>query len=661
VNLAISQLRVSYHDHDHELLALDRVNLELEPGRVTALVGESGSGKTTLGKAVMGLLPANAHEAGCIRVDGEELLGLDEAAMNELRWSKLAMVFQNGAANLNPVYRLLDQVAEPLIQTNHLPAQEAREKARQALAQMGLDPELGERYPHELSGGQVQRGLLAMALILDPSLIILDEPTASLDAFSKSFVTSMIRGLKSRGKAILLISHDLDLAARLADEAAVLYLGQVMERLPGCDLLQHPRHPYTLALARSFPGMDAVRDLGGIRGDAFFRIMHSHARENGRSHSHAHVDAPQAEHENGHAPPRGCIFQPRCTQAVPECSQGEVELQASGAHSVRCLRGGIADILRLEEVAKSYGRVKALKPTSLTLKSGEVFCLVGETGSGKSTLAMIAAGAFLPDKGERTFEGRDMDERLKKERRLMARRIGIIYQNPAEAVSHRLNVFDLVAEPLHIQQRGLSKAELQDRVLAALTDVHLSTSPEFLKRYPHELNMGAIQRLCLARALVHRPRLLIADEPTSSLDPSVQAKVLKMLMDLQIEKGLTMLFVTHDIGLARKVGDRIGVMLAGGLVEVGPAARVMRRPGHPYTKLLLDAARGLGEWRPESTKPASGAAEHCAFAGRCTRINRVCGQPLEAAVNLDGGRHLAWCCNPFTEFEERPAESELPT
>jgi peptide/nickel transport system ATP-binding protein len=655
VKLAISQLQVSYLDHDHELLALDRVNLELMPGRVTALVGESGSGKTTLGKAVMGLLPPNARAKGNILLDGKDILGLDEQVINGLRWSRMAMVFQNGAANLNPVHRLLDQVAEPLIHTNQVPARHARELARQALAGMGLDPELSGRYPHELSGGQVQRGLLAMALILDPALIILDEPTASLDAMSKSFVASVIKDLKARGKAILLISHDLELASRLADETVVLYLGQVMESLPGSSLLEHPRHPYTLALARSYPGMDAVRDLGGIRGDAFFRILHSHARENRPTHSHAHVASPQAEHENGHPPPQGCIFQPRCTQALPECARGEVDFAARGGHLVRCVRGGIADLLELEGVAKSYGRVKALRTTNLTLKAGEVFCLVGETGSGKSTLAMIAAGAQEPDKGKRIFEGRDMDDWLKKERLLLARRVGIIYQNPADAVSHRLKVFDLVAEPLRIQERGLPQMEVQKRVLAALGDVHLSTSPEFLKRYPHELNMGAIQRLCLARALVHRPRLLIADEPTSSLDPSVQAKVLKMLMDLQTEKGLTMLFVTHDIGLARKVGDRIGIMLAGRLVELGPAARVMRRPGHPYTKLLLDAAKGLDGNEAGPFEHAEAAGLHCPFAWRCARISPLCNHPLAEAANLDGGRHLAWCCNPYRKSEVQPA------
>lgn len=643
----IKNLSVSYMDQNHALLALDQVDISLEPGQVTCLVGESGSGKTTLGKAVMGLLPENAQANGSVLLGGKDILGAGEAELNALRWSQMAMVFQNGVDNLNPVHRLLNQVAEPLIQKTACSAREAKEKALQALADMGIDPDQAQRFPHELSGGQVQRGLLAMALVLDPPVLILDEPTAALDAMTKRFVAWVIQDLKKRGHSILLITHDLDLAGQIGDEIAVLYLGKVMEHLPGRDLRYHPRHPYTLALSRSFPGMEAVRDLGGIRGDAFYRMVHSHAPGEDQAHSHIHVATPQAVHEDGHAPPQGCLFQPRCTQALPYCRQGEVPLIGSGGHRVRCLRGGIADMLSLQGVAKSYGKVRALQPTDLTLKAGEFFCLVGETGSGKTTLAMIAAGALKHDQGNRSFDGRDMDHLIKHGYRSLAHRIGVIYQNPAEAVSHRLSVFDIVAEPLRIQDRGMPKDEVRSRVLGALHDVHLSTSPEFLKRHPHELNMGAIQRLCMARALVHGPSLMIADEPTSSLDPSVQAKVLKMLLDLQLEKGLTMLFVTHDIGLARKVGDRIGVMLAGRLLEMGPAAQVINHPGHPYTRMLLESARQLGEIAPSPPSGQNGADSACPFFHRCGQSSQDCREPMSAPAKLADGGHWAWCRHPL--------------
>jgi peptide/nickel transport system ATP-binding protein len=595
----IHNLTVQYTEDDHSLLALDRVDLTLTPGRITALVGESGSGKTTLGKAVMGLLPDNAGISGEILVGNDNLLALDEERMTPIRWETVSMVFQNGAASFNPVHRLVDQVAEPLIQRG-TPKRQALDLAGTRLTDMGLAPDLASRYPHELSGGQVQRGLLAMSLILDPPVLILDEPTAALDAVTKSFVARVIQDCRARNKSVLLITHDLDLAGALADETAVLYLGQVMEYLPGRHLMERPAHPYTLALARAFPTMEAVRDLGGIRGDAFYRMVHAHAADNGRPHVHTHVAAPDAYHEGGHAPPEGCLFKPRCTQAIPACAIGTVEMEITpdGDHRVRCIRGGIAKILEFTQVAKSYGKVTALHPTDLTLMAGEVFCLVGETGSGKTTLAMIAAGAVRPDQGTRTFQGRDMDQWMKKNPTSLAPSIGIIYQNPAESVSHRLTVFEIGAEPLRIHNTAADEAEVKDRVRSALSDVRLSSAPEFLKRYPHELNMGAIQRVCLARALVHEPDLLIADEPTSALDPSVQAKVLKMLLNLQIEKGLTLLFVTHNIGLARKVADRIGVMAGGRMVETGAAARIIHHPEHDYTRTLIQSARGLNAPRP---------------------------------------------------------------
>lgn len=647
MNVDISRLTVTYHDDGHALLALDHVDLRLRPGRVTALVGESGSGKTTLAKAVMGLLPDNARINGDILADGRQMAGLGETEMNQWRWRSAAMVFQNGAATLNPLHRVLDQVAEPLIQRDGQSRFTARARARTRLMDIGLHEDHLRRYPHQLSGGQIQRVLMAMAMILDPPVLILDEPTASLDAMTRSFVAGVIDDLRGRGKTILLITHDMDLAGHLADDIAVLYLGQIMETLPAQDLFQNPRHPYTLALVRSYPSMDAARDLGGIRGDAYYRVVHAHACTEDLDHSH--VAVPDAEHRVDHAPTQGCLFQPRCTQAIPPCGSGTIPMTPQGSHGVRCLRGGIAQLLAFEGVAKAYGSVRALRPIDLALFCGEVFCLVGETGSGKTTLAMLAAGALRPDSGRIRFDGRDMGSAQQQR----IQEIGMIHQNPSEAVSHRFTVFDIVAEPLRIQrnQAGIrnrkpSKEDIRQRVFRALRDVHLSTEPEFLKRYPHELNMGAIQRLCLARALVHHPKLLIADEPTSALDPSVQAKILKMLLALQTEKGLTMLFVTHDIGLARKIGDRIGVMLAGRLVESGPAIEVLNRPAHPYTRMLIRGATSPDAFSlGASTAQIEEKPGDCPFARRCAYADGACRQE-QPCVPLKGGRHLVRCCHP---------------
>jgi oligopeptide/dipeptide ABC transporter ATP-binding protein len=645
VKVTIDELSVTYRANDHSLLALDQVGLCLLPGRITALVGESGSGKTTLGKSLMGLLPDYAEVSGSVRLDGQDIVGAGEASLNKIRWSRAAMLFQNGAANLNPVLRIIDQVAEPLIQHGRAGKTEATLEAEKALDRMSIHPSLARRFPHELSGGEIQRALLAMTLIMDPEVLILDEPTAALDAMTKAFVSRIILGARNQGKAVLLITHDLDLARNIADDLVMLYLGQVMETLPAKDLLLNPLHPYTLALGRSYPSLEIHRDLGGIRGDAFYRVIHRHSEKNGVLRPHAHVIGAGSSHEDGHLPPKGCLFQPRCTQSVSECSEKAVPLLDAGTHQVRCVRGGIATRLELEQVSKRYGDVAALGPTDLAFRAGEIFCLVGETGSGKTTLAMIAAGVLQPDQGRRVFEGRDMDRWIKEEYRSLARKIGVIYQNPAEAVSHRFSVFDMVAEPLKIQKQSRDNEEIRKRVLRALADVHLPTEPDFLSRYPHELNMGALQRVCIARALVSEPAMVVADEPTSSLDPSVQAKVLKMMLDLQIEKGLTMLFITHDLGVARKIGDRIGVMLAGRLVETGPTVQVIGRPAHPYTRLLIASARG--EIAAASAGPGWPNTNACPFAARCDQVQERCAEVFPEQVSLEEGRHLAWCHYPL--------------
>ena len=623
MSLMIKDFSVVYRDGDHSIQAVEEVCLEIKAGQCLALVGESGSGKTTLGKACLGLLPENAATEGRIFLNNREIDFQDEQALNRMRWKKMSMVFQNGAMSLNPAYRIIDQVAEPVMDKEGTNGKEALKRAAHALLHIGLPEECHGRYPHQLSGGQVQRSLLAMAMILDPEILIMDEPTSALDALYKGFVGGIIRDYKERGKGILLITHDLEFAVRHGDEMAVLYLGQIMETLPAGEMLSNPLHPYTMALGRSYPTMNTARDLGGIRGDAFYRLVHQHGRLNEAQYHHSHIQIPESSHLNGHAPPTGCLFQGRCTQAIEPCKTGIVTLEAIARHQVRCLRHGIVTSFAFEGVTKRYGPVTALNPTDLELKAGELLSLVGETGSGKTTLAMIAAGVIRQDRGRRIFEDRDMDEWLKKDAKSMAERIGVIYQNPAESISHRFTVYDAVAEPLNIHNVGKDKTEKREMVKSVLADVHLSTDDVFLGRYPHELNMGALQRICIARALVLSPSLLIADEPTSALDPSVQAKVLKLLLDLQTERGLTMLFVSHDMALARKISDRIGVMLAGGLVELGQASLVLSRPAHPYTKMLLESADGQWKetWKINSQTMTT---ESCPFFSRCPNRQDLC-------------------------------------
>ncbi|WP_417911895.1 ABC transporter ATP-binding protein [Candidatus Electronema sp. TJ] len=580
MSLSISKLSVIYRTEHTLIHALDEVDLEFAPGTSTALIGESGSGKSTLALACLGLLPDAAIIGGEIRLDGELVDYADPAAVNRLRWFRVAMAFQNGSSALNPVHPVIEQVAEPLLCRTATERAEALSIAAQALSRLGLSEKEQWRYPHQLSGGQVQRALLAMALVLDPDVLMLDEPTSNLDAATKLVVAEAIRETKARGKAVLLITHDLDFAAQHSDRAAVLYSGQLMELLPAAKLLTQPYHPYTMALSRACPDMERTRDLGGIRGESLRR-----------SADLAALPAVLSERNGAALRPLGCLFAGRCTQAVERCSSRQPQLETLEEHNVRCLRRGIVNLLELRGVSKSYKDVQALRPVDLTIRAGEVFALIGETGSGKSTLSMIASGSLKPDSGSRLFDGRDMDEWSRSDRKSLVRRIGLVYQNPAESFSHRFTVFDILTEPLRIH--GIVNKVIHiERAHEVLTQVHLPEDEAFLRQYPHQLNMGALQRLSIARALILRPSLLIADEPTSALDPSVQAKVLKLLLHLQTELGLSLLFVTHDLALARKVSDRVGVLFKGELVECGPASAVLKRPAHPYTKFLVSSARG---------------------------------------------------------------------
>ncbi len=622
-SLEIKNLDVVYGNGGHAIQALENVHLKMVGGQCLALVGESGSGKTTFGKACLGLLPESTRIRGSIYLNSEKIPYEDKKTLQEIRWKKIAMAFQNGAATLNPSHRIINQVAEPLIEHGIENKTGARVRAAKALEKMGIRSDAHRRYPHQFSGGQAQRIQLAMAMILDPDVLILDEPTSALDALSKGLVHRVIAEKKSRGKVIVLITHDLEFALKSADTMAVLYLGQIMEKLPAQQMFSNPLHPYTLALKRSYPTMNGARDLGGIRGDAFYRTVHQHGHGDEKDSPHSHIQVPESSHKDGHAPPTGCLFQERCTQAIETCRHGHIAFEKVEDHDVRCIRRGIVTMLDLNGIKKKYGSAAALHPINLNVKAGEIFSLVGETGSGKTTLAMIAAGVLYPDAGTRFFEDRDMDNWIKKDYKSLAGKIGVIYQNPAESISHRFTVREIVAEPLKIHKVFKDKEEKEKRVKACLADVHLSTDNAFLERYPHELNMGALQRICIARALVLDPSLLIADEPTSSLDPSVQAKVLKLLLDLQIKRGLTMLFVSHDMGLVRKISDRIGVMFQGQMVETGPASTVLEQPCHPYTRLLIQSARG--EFSSEmSEENRTANTEGCSFASRCPHRQDLC-------------------------------------
>ncbi len=548
--LEIKNLRVSYGTD----AVLTGVDLEIKAGETLAIIGESGAGKTTLGLSIMRL--AEASVTGEICFKGKDLLRLSGDEMRALRWDAIAMVFQNVNNVLNPVHNCLEQVAEPLVAHRHAGKKYAREKAGELLARFGLPRQRFKAYPHQLSGGEQQRVLLAMSLVLDPDLLIMDEPLSSLDVTTREELGEL---LKQNGgsNARLVISHDLDTAARLAGRLAVLYGGRIVETGPTVAVLENPRHPYTRALVRAYPNMTTVKDLQGIKG----RMTR---------------------------PVSGCAFHPRCTQAITKCKTEIPPLVRHEGRAVACHRGGIITLLATENLARSFGAIKAVDGVSLAIAAGETLALVGQSGSGKTTLAKTIMGLHQPQAGAVYLEGKKVTDRKK----AFYRRVQMIFQNPGESLSHRLSVLELVTEPLDIQRIG-TKAERREKAIRTIGEVELSTEERFLDTYPHHLSGGELQRVAIARALALDPDLLIADEPTAFLDASVGAKILKLLLNLQENRGLSLLYITHDIAAARKVSDRIAVMLAGKIVESGPSARVVAAPQQDYTRRLLASAASL--------------------------------------------------------------------
>lgn len=559
--------------------AVDGVSFDLAAGEALAIVGESGSGKTSLGRALLGLhLPGTSR--GSIRLETRELSHLSEEQWRLLRWRRLAMTVQGVGTAFDPVYRIGEQIAEPLREHFSLPAQAAAARVHELAQQVGLEQRHLRAYPHQLSGGEKQRAMLAMALSCHPDILIVDEPTSGQDALSRARLIALLRELRRQTSlSLLLITHDLAAAAQLADRVAVLYAGKLLEVGTNRDVLERPRHPYTWGLLNAYPSMTTARDLRGIRGQS-----------------------PDASD-----PPAGCRFHPRCTQAVDICRRVEPPLTEQDGRLIACHLGGLSILLQAWDLRKTFStngqgapgepdnaaEVEAVRQASLRVYHGEVVALVGETGSGKTTLGRLLAGLLKADGGRVVFEGQDLATMNRQSRKASRQRIQFIAQDPFDAVSPRLRVAEIVREPLDIQGIGAA-AERREKVIDVLRAVGLSPDAALLRRRAHELSGGQLQRVAIARALVLDPKLIVADEPVSMLDASEQAKVINLLKEIQNERGMGLLIIAHDLALVRKVADRILVMRQGEIVEDGPASQIVTRPRHQYTRSLLGAAPTFG-------------------------------------------------------------------
>ncbi|MEH1013105.1 ABC transporter ATP-binding protein [Micromonospora sp. CPCC 206060] len=544
--LTIEDLTVEYLVGGRRVRAVERADLSVRTGEIVALVGESGSGKSTIAHAVLGALPsAGRIVTGRIGFDGLDLARLPERRFNRVRGRSLGFIPQDPMSSLNPLHRVGEQVTESIRIHRSASRAEAARRAVDLLDRVGL-PEPAARvrqFPHELSGGMRQRALIAAALAGAPRLLIADEPTTALDVTVQKVILDDLSALaRSGGIAVLVITHDLAVAADRADRIVVLRHGRIVESGTPDAVRGGPRHPYTRMLLASAPSLAAGRR--------------------------------RSRRPAGPTEPGG--------QSAPT-------VPPTGGDLVRV--DGVTKEFRVPHADRNRGWFRAVDDVSLTIGRGETLGLVGESGSGKSTLARLILRLTPPTAGRIAYDGTDIADLDRRGLRGLRARAQLIYQNPYGSLNPRLTVRQIVAEPL--AGFGIGDRPARRRRVRELLD-QVGLPGDLAERRPAELSGGQRQRVAIARALAPSPELLVCDEPVSALDVSIQAQILDLLAELQAELGLSLLFISHDLAVIRQVADRVGVMRAGRLVEIGPADQVFHRPGHGYTRTLLTAIPGQG-------------------------------------------------------------------
>ena len=575
--LEVTDLAVNFRTTDGEVQAVKNASFTIGRGRTLAIVGESGSGKSTTAMAVIGLLPGNGKvAAGSIRFDGTELVGLPESKLRAIRGRSIGLVPQDPMSNLNPVTKIGTQVAETLLVHGMATSKDVDRKVIEVLTAAGL-PDAAERakqYPHEFSGGMRQRALIAIGLACRPRLLIADEPTSALDVTVQRTILDQIgRMTDELGTSVLLITHDLGLAAERASELVVMHRGLVVETGPARQLLEDPQHPYTQALVSAAPSVAAVRlSPGAFQVPAAQRLKLA--------------EEAFAEH-SGTEEPAGEGTGSAAAAAEPSAAAG-----GTGASAPAAAPDNIVEIRDLTKVFKIRGRSDdfyAARNVTLDIPRGRTVAIVGESGSGKTTTARMLLKLIEPTSGTMTFDGIDIGGLEKGKLREFRQRVQPIFQDPYSSLDPMFTIERILDEPLKTYKRG-SKSERAARVRELMDQVALPHS--MLRRYPAELSGGQRQRVAIARALALKPELIVCDEPVSALDVLVQAQILKLLGDLQAELGLSYLFISHDLAVVRLISDYVCVMKDGELVEAASSEEVFSNPRHPYTRKLLASIPG---------------------------------------------------------------------
>jgi ABC-type glutathione transport system ATPase component len=545
--LSISDLAVTFQGAPDGAFAVKGIDLAIGRGEVVAIVGESGSGKSVTAKSIMRLVEfmgakiVRGQAMLSERAGGAiDLLVLDEARMQEVRGDRVAMIFQEPMTSLNPVLTIGQQLCEVVVKHRKAGRKEAAAIALNALQQVRIpEPERRlKQYPHELSGGMRQRVMIAMAILCKPDLLIADEPTTALDVTVQAEILALLKTIqRETGMAILLITHDMGVVAEIADKVVVMLRGEVVESGDVHAIFNAPQHEYTRRLLDAAPKLSARLGCGP------------------QSPPDAQAHAPDAD-----------------------TSKPEVVLSVRNLVTRFAVRQGMFQ--------RVVANVHAVESVSFDLREKETLSLVGESGCGKSTTGKSIMRLIRPNGGEVLLQGRNLEGVGASEMTQMRKRIQMVFQDPYASLNPRMSVEQIVAEPLRIHRIG-SPTEIRDRVFSLLDRVGLTRAQASL--YPHQFSGGQRQRICIARALALNPKVIIADEPVSALDVSIQGQILDLLAEIQEEFAISILFISHDMAVVERVSDRIAVMYLGEIIEIGPRDAVLGAPAHPYTQQLLSA------------------------------------------------------------------------
>ncbi|TWG94237.1 peptide/nickel transport system ATP-binding protein [Mesorhizobium sp. J18] len=664
--LSIKNLTVSYGSPPYQLKALNAVNIDIAPGETVALVGESGSGKSTIAMAIMDLIPRKAV-SGEIFFKGRELTSLPSEERRKLRGRNISIVFQDPFTSLNPSIRIGKQIAEGL--TTHLGMSNAQamKRAAEALKEVGIaDPEtVANAYPHQLSGGMRQRVLIASALVCNPELLILDEPTTALDVTIEAQVLDLVQEIAARRHVgVLFITHNLGVVNKIADRVCVLYAGQLVEEGTKERVLRDPLHPYTRGLLGSIPKL---------------------------GHRESRLTPIEGRFPDLTDTPTGCIFEERCPFREAACSEPQ-QLRSLENRRIKCWKAEPAQVetwpvterhtstsdvrssdekalVELQKITKRFtsstGKltlktklgflplpavekksVGVLNEISLSIGRGEVLGLVGESGSGKSTLGRIMLKLIDASDGRVVFDGKEISDASDGELKEFRKRAQIVFQNPTSSLNPRRTIGDAISRAFKLANPQADRKTVRKSAEELIDRVGLPI--RYFDRYPHQLSGGEKQRVGIARALASNPDLIVCDEPVSALDVSVQATVLNLFKDLRSDMNLSYLFISHDLAVISHISDRIAVLYMGTIVEEGPAAAVLDAPHHPYTEALLSAAAVPDEAETDKKRIVvkgdniRRVTHGCVFQGRCRRqIGSICETTKPPIRETDQGLRIA--------------------